>query len=306
MSNKPRIDLIHPWYFFLRISPSYQIATLYKQGKIPLPEKINRPENFDLVIKMFDDFGDVWANSFDEWMGKKWEEIFTAFKPVTKTKSLGILLDGETNTYKNIQSNLKKYLSEDRAKLGHPATLILAIPINAKRKDIVSEIIVTLNQHQEFLLGNLDKIPAHKSKYSTQINKIRKNELGKLFDIIICKAKNPNWTLWQVAIELGFCLTYTKKIQESETYRLYAKEQGLKFDESKKAYYEKTIVNAVMGRHIRRAFLLAENAARGKFPSINELFGENNKKIKTNFDYKRIGELIVKKNQVDKALSDQR
>ena len=48
---------------------------------------------------------------------------------------------------------------------------------------------------------------------------------------------------------------------------------------------EKMLVNAILGRYIRHAYLLAENAARGKSPCIEERYDVNEKKEKTYFDY---------------------
>ena len=58
-----------------------------------------------------------------------------------------------------------------------------------------------------------------------------------------------------------------------------------------------------MGRYIRHAYLLAENAARGQFPSINERYDEHGKKEKTYFDYLKIRQLLDEENS-KRALMD--
>lgn len=298
MANELRLDLIHHWFYFLKISSSYQLVTRYKRGEISLPATAEQPHGFDLILKTYDDFGDVWSyENSNIWMGEKWLDLFNADRPEFRVNTIGNLLNGETGQNKTVQSQLKKYLEKDRVDLGCQPTLILAIPTNATKKDIMGEVAYAINSSKRGSDSTLIPKYINKPKYSCLINKIRKEELKNSRRIVICKANNPELTLWEIAIKLNINPSYSNKIKEAEQDLLNAKHAGNRLDKSRKATHEKLIINAIMGRYIRRTFLLSENAARGNFPSIAEQYGNDNTKVKTFFDYPKIQQLLLEQNK---------
>jgi hypothetical protein len=109
--------------------------------------------------------------------------------------------------------------------------------------------------------------------------------------------------MWQIAIRLKLNPIQTEKINAFEQQKAAAKAQGKKVDGLFEPVEEKLLINAVMGRYIRHAYLLAENAARGKFPCIDERYDEYGKKEKTYFDYSVILEGLkeesIRRMQID-------
>ena len=135
--------------------------------------------------------------------------------------------------------------------------------------------------------------PVPKPKYALLITKIRDRAIKISHQIIIAKAHNPKWKLWYIAIKLKLSPNQIEIIKKAEERKVQAKQRGEKLHPSQKATDEKLFVNAVVGRYIRHAYLLAENAARGKFPSLDEIYDDEGKKVKTYFDYARIHQFLA-------------
>jgi hypothetical protein len=57
------------WFELLALSPSYELAKRYRlqSGKLSKEDKDRKPADFEAVLKVFDDFGDVQKLFFKEW-----------------------------------------------------------------------------------------------------------------------------------------------------------------------------------------------------------------------------------------------
>ena len=116
--------------------------------------------------------------------------------------------------------------------------------------------------------------------------KLRDKAFEDIYKLVCLKAKNNKLTNWELAEQVGICSSHIGKIREAENQKIEAKRNGVKFDKSLSEYDRKLIVNAVVGRHLRNAYILAENAAKGIFPSFENHLGH---KVRgTNFDFDAI------------------
>jgi len=62
---------------YLRLSPSYELARKTRMGKLTAAEKKRLPKDFDLVLKTYDEYGDISTIQFADWWASK-ESIFMA------------------------------------------------------------------------------------------------------------------------------------------------------------------------------------------------------------------------------------
>ncbi len=291
-SVNPRPHLIGSWFHYLRISPSYCLAKKFNEGTLTAAEKDELPDDFGKVLETYEDFGDVWAQPFNEWWQERWRDLFEANVATPRIRTLAYLQEGEHEESDIIHKNLEKYLSTERPKTGFPATFVYAIPVNATKKRILEEISYALDMYKKNKKTNINPKFTPKPKYSLEISKMRESALASCHKLITVKAQRPNWKLWQLAAYLKLCQFHTEKIVNAEKLRNEAVAASKKFDKSKNATYEKQVVNATVSRHIKHAFLLSENAARAKFPRLDEILDRNGKNMKTYFNYDYIREQL--------------
>jgi hypothetical protein len=290
----PRPHLIIFWFHYLRLSPSYQLAIRYRAGNMSEEEKVNLPADFDLVLKTYDDFGNVWAVDYVTWTKTRWRDLFDANEVMPGIKTLAFLKEGQEHKEGEIEAKLTKYLSKNRPQLRYPKTFIMAIPMYSNKNRMLDEVSFALDVYYEREAKEPPVIrPVPKPKYALLITKIRDRAIKISHQIIVIKANNPKWKLWYIAIKLKLSPNQTETIKKAEELRAEAKQRGEKLHPSQKATDEKLFVNAVVGRYMRHAYLLAENAARGKFPSLDEIYDEDGKKVKTYFDYPSIRQLLI-------------
>ena len=300
----PRPHLMIYWFLFLRLSPSYQLATKVRSGILNENDIDQLPKDFKLVLKTYDDFGDVWASDYVTWTKDKWRKLFDANIVPPEAKTLALLREGEATLPEGrLDENLKRYFEQYRPSINYPMTFIMALPVIGNKKRILDEVSFLLDRYDDFIHNAPALYSVPKPKYTLLITKIRNTVLKLSHQIILIKASNPHWRLWHIAIKLKISPTQSEIIKTSEKIRLALKEKGQKPHSSQKATDEKLFLNAVMGRYIRHAYLLAENAARGQFPSINERYDEHGKKEKTYFDYLKIRQLLDEENS-KRALMD--
>ena len=57
------------WFQMLRLSPSYELARRFRaeNGNLSTQDQARLPEDFDLVLAVYDDFGDLNRSHFSDW-----------------------------------------------------------------------------------------------------------------------------------------------------------------------------------------------------------------------------------------------
>lgn len=147
----PRPHLMIFWFHFLRLSPSYQLATRFRSDELTEEDKHRLPNDFEDILKTYDDFGDVWANSYPIWTRDKWRHLFDANIVMPQAKTLGLLREGQIDCDDQLETNLKKYFDYDRPKIGYPMTIIMTLPIIGNKKRIMSEVELVLDKYDDFI-----------------------------------------------------------------------------------------------------------------------------------------------------------
>ena len=286
--NNPRPELIGHWFHYLRISPSYQLASKYRQGLLGEAEQASLPHDFDRVLQTYDDFGDVWNVDYWEWTKDKWRDLFDANVVMPQIKILANLLEGEHEESDVINKNLDHFLQQVRPATGFPPTFIMAIPANMNKKRILDEVSYALDTYKK--AQGIDPRPQFvpKAKYVCKITKIRSSVLKLSYRIITTQSQRPKWKHWEVAKHLKISPSHTEAIVAAEQKRETENGKRKNLDRSSATANDLAVINAVVGRYIRHAFLIAENAARGNFPSLDNVVDAAGKQIKTHFDYAEV------------------
>ena len=250
-------DFRYEYFFdFLRLSQTYWLAHQFKNGLIEA-KKVKFPKDFDQVLKTYEAFGDLTQTNFKQWWIEKAQYQFGI-----KTDPRGSLLlkldvkePASNDKIEEATVKLKQYLDEERPTQGNRAMVVIALPIHYNRVVMKYEFDRLLNESKLPLVEPREIYPYHLLN-----NKVRTDMMDAAYRTTLYRAEHKDKKLFEIGIEAGVSPPLN----------------------TKKANYEdkKRGVESMTSRLLRKAHRLAENAARGVFPSI-----EQNPNSKTTFDW---------------------
>ena len=273
------------WHSFLRISNAYSLAIKVKAGLMSKTERDALPVDFDQVLLTHDKFGDVWAETAESWYEENALTALQVIKGANQPKIVSSLFAG--NEEKTAIS-LAKHVVGTWEQQGKQPELLISIPLNARRGDIYKLIDEALDDLQDDV--NKNAVPkgqdiAEQLSFKLMDTKVRMAVLQKMHKLVTLRATQPELLIWQLAQQLGLSPTHVEKVAKAQSLK---QSSNSPLQTADRATGEKLIINSEIGRYMRKAFLLAENAAYGRFPCFDELPKVNGKIVKTSFDYKAI------------------
>jgi hypothetical protein len=273
------------WHSFLRISSTYSLAIKLKAGAMKRKERETLPADFDQVLQTYDKFDDVWAETAESWFGKNALTALKVIKGANQPKILSSLFAG--NEEKTAIS-LAKHVVGAWEQQGKQPELLISIPLNARRGDIYKLIDEALDDLQDDV--NKSVVPkgqdmAEQLSFKLMDTKVRMAVLQKMHKLVTLRATQPELLNWQLAQHLGLSPAHVEKVAKAQSLK---QSSNSPLQTADRATGEKLIINSEVGRYMRKAFLLAENAAYGRFPCFDELPKVDGKIVKTSFDYKAI------------------
>jgi len=254
---------------FLRISPSYELARkirsqgldkqtqnklitqLYKaQGKtLSAIDKQAVVAEFQSVLSSYDEIGDIATMTFDDWWQARGIYIYgTPFsKPLVKQIArIEKTEDFEPLFYKPYE----QYLTKIRASEGNPTSLILGLPLGMPKADLLRQISKLIDNAKVPLVTK----SARASK-ALAAKRLRSEPLFIQLRILMAKAQYPDMQLWKVGL--------WAKVSAKHAKTLDLKESKKKFEDAE----SKEHLAILTSRAFKNAKQVAENAARGSFPS---------------------------------------
>jgi hypothetical protein len=275
------------WYDYLRISTSYNLAKkVANKNKLTDSEKSLIPPYFDLVLEAYQKYGDVWVNSFDEWQFKR--DSLDSMQALHLPKTI-CYLDGDDleEQKKKARKELDRFIEEIWKKKNKVPTYIAAFSFENSStaiKDYHWEM-AGVKSGDYVIASKLDSIRLNKNSglMILQKNRMRYRNLQILKKLVLLKARKPQLKTWQLAEQLKISMENVQKIINYENELKLVDKKKIKYDVTA----EKLIINAIIGRHLRNAFLISENAAMGKFPTLDNDEVDLSK-VKTYFNFEEI------------------
>jgi hypothetical protein len=247
-----RYDL---WPEFLRLSPSYNFANRVVQGLATREEFFNEVAEAEIVWETRQNFGDLWATSLSDWRKKNTLRLFGQSLSDLKLKVLHVMQSGEYAHKQDMAHALETYFDRTRPEMGNPLSVVISVPLDADRSVLVqtfSEMITYYKARRE----DSNEAAAEEPLYSLSGVKARYAVMQQTLNVAKSRAHAPNVTLWEIGMNTDVNATYAMEMRTKN----YSK---------KEAVVPKNILAATTGRFLRQAVCLAENAARGKFPSYD-------------------------------------
>ena len=249
------LDWRYPQLFdFLQISPSYRLAHFVARGEIA-PGSRPLPRDFEQVERTYRAFGGVYRTYFGEWWFRTAQFRFgvsTVPKP-HKFLRLNELEDAPNEPAEAIRAALDRYTAVERPAEGMPASLIVAIPVSRDRRRVMREIEALIER--EFGPERSDDPETFMRLID---NKMREQTLINAMRVLQAQSAVPRAPLYMVG-------NYAKIAPH------YWTDPKIKRRESPEVLEKRMMMEIVTSRQLRRAYLLAENAARGRFPCLDPL-----------------------------------
>ncbi|MBU7579927.1 MAG: hypothetical protein KAF27_05575, partial [Porphyrobacter sp.] len=241
------------WFSFLAVSPSYALAERFRSGTITEKEKAQIPEDFDIVLSVFEDLGPVRGMAFSDWWLRRGSEHM-GFRGKEPHVELIARLESDEHRKdpRQVFASLNSFLWGNWSAAGEQDCILLALPTGMNKSDVIQQVSYYFDLGRHVSKPLVFEPPKYTLCRSRQDNESLSRYLKLLWTR--CLIKKP---LWSVGYLAGFSETYTKLIRS----QLDAGHQP--------SADEKNRMKILTSRGLQRVFLIAENAARGRFPTYD-------------------------------------
>ena len=257
---------------FLRISPSYALAheirtkkispskqaplilKLYRDADKPLTKQAERDviNAFARVLSTYDEYGDIFQCSFEEWWAKQGLAMYGSphNKPIVK-KIAGI---SQGELYEPLFGQaLEHYFNKQRASEGNPPALLLAVPLGQPKRQLLAYISKLIDAEAVPL-----PMKSQRAIKPLAAKRLRSAPLFIMLRILMARAQYPQLPLWRIGKHAGVSQKYAQTEITLNKKRLQ--------DADAKIH-----LSILTSRYLLKAKCVAEQAARGQFPSSTKL-----------------------------------
>lgn len=254
---------------FLRISPSYELARQIRtkaldkktQNKLitqlyesdgKKPSSIDKQaviKEFQAVLATYDEFGDISTQLFDEWWQARGIYIYgTPYnKPLVKQIAR---IEKDEDFEPLFYKPYEQYLTKTRAAEGNPTSLILGLPLGMPKAELLRQVSKLIDSARVSLVSK-----SKRAGKALAAKRLRSEPLFIQLRILMAKAQYPDMQLWKVGL--------WAKVSAKHAKTLDLKGLKKKFEDAD----SKEHLAILTSRAFKKAKQVAENAARGSFPS---------------------------------------
>lgn len=241
------------WHQFLRLSPSYFLAYQVRTGALSYDPAIDQgfPSDFERVLKVYDVFGDVYHLNRDQWVKKIKNELPTPRRSQPKLRIVARYDRREEEPKKKLSAEINGYFAKTWTEDGRPNFILLSLPLELPINTAIDQLREALQRARTAL--QLPRKFAHTFPLASP--RLQERTLMTYLMMLYFHAAVPRAKLWQVGAHAGLLKSAGNKVG------LRVKATAMNLDERNK-------LAVLASRAHSRSNLVAENAARGLFPSI--------------------------------------
>ena len=237
---------------FLRLSPSYELARKHRTRGLNQREVTSLPADFDQVLKTYDLIGDVSTEFFRSWWLKRGLQVFGNPYKKPRVHAIGLLNAGISVGLDEIASPITNFLNNERNEEGFTASILLSVPLTLKRSELVKQISMLIAENSSVATDT------HKKPQLKLVSKrLRANVLFKGLRLLWLKAAKPDWELWRLGAKAELSDSYSTVLDPN------APKKSKTFIEKD----DRIIMSKITSRYLTKYEAIAENAARGLFPT---------------------------------------
>ena len=272
--SMPKIYADQDWRFqmffeYLRISPSYALANELKNEQA-LAKALGDSEWAARVWKTYSDIGNVYGVMYRDWWLSNGLRLFGIHTAKPKTQVVTKLKHSEKNIGQTVKS-IDDYLSGNFERQGQPDSILVSIPLGQKRMTIMKQLRKLLDD------ANQEPIYQPKALYPLEVNKMRYRRLLAGLRLAYMQAARPDEALWRIATRAKISNNHAKLDPNTKV-------------KSAKDSDSRRMLTIMASRLMRDTLMIAENAAQGRFPSMDT------SSVKS-FDFKALQKMIFDNNQ---------
>lgn len=241
------------WFEFLSLSPSYELARRYRKGLLSKADRTLLPEDFDVVLSVYEDFGDVQRTHFLSWWKERGMELCGHQGKKPRVTEVASLIRKPTG-YRPTIEKLEEFIETEWKEQGQQKTMLIAVPIGLSKSQISKQI----NQRLDKISTKAKKIKPPEPKYGLVGKRHDKEMLFRYMAALHGKAVAPDMELWRIGARMKISETYSPELEYDAKVK------------PKEATYDRMMLTILTSRALLRGRLIAENAARGIFPSYKK------------------------------------
>lgn len=241
------------FFNFLRISPSYLLAHRLASGAIRR-QGAARPTDFREVQAHYKRLGPVIEQTYRAWWLDTGQYVFgVAVEPELEVfMRLARMQEPSGAELDRLLQSVEDYLLLERPTLASPPTLIMALPIHPDRGVLLQAINHLLNQ-----MGTVEQSDRRVADYHVERNKIREATVRQAWRVLVERVAAPFDALWRIGNRAGVSKLHTTNEAAS--------------GDDHEVRDRRRVMAILTSRDMQRAYLLAEHAARGRFPCFDRL-----------------------------------
>lgn len=248
------------WYEYLAWSPSFEFARRNRAGELTTADKAKLPADFQKVLKVFDDFGDVRNQKFLTWWRNKGMDLCAVKGQKPETCILDIF-ENSSEGLPEPNERVSKYIEEEWVAGGKQNTILLAIPLGLSKAKISRDISSIFEE----LPNEIMQLEPREPTYALAGKRVSINMLQKYLRVLKIKTILPDLSLWRLGALTQVSNAYNKL--EHWNSRIERDASDMKQNPTAQ---EKRTLTILTSRAIKRSLLIAENAARGRFPVYSD------------------------------------
>jgi hypothetical protein len=238
------------WMEYLAVSPSYELARRYRAGMLTDAEREKLPEDFDTVLAVYDDLGDMQRVSFLDWWSERGLAVFGYEGSKPSVQRIDTL---RSNRHRKAAERVQEFIEGDWTEQGQPNAMLVSIPVGLSKTQITRQLGKLLSRYED----EQRVLPERRAKYPLLGTRQRKDTLFRYLFVIWVRSAMPRQPLWRVGARARVSDTYSREL-----------DAGARIERGEQVY-DRAILAALTSRAWSRGMALAENAARGRFPSYD-------------------------------------
>ena len=235
------------WMEYLAVSPSYELARRHRAGTLTEQERARLPADFEDVLAVYDDLGDVQRVSFLDWWSERGLTVFGYEGAKPRVQRIDTL---RSNRHRRAAERVQSFIEDDWTEQGQPNSMLVSIPVGLTKTQITRQLGKLLAKYDE----EQRVLPDAKAKYPLVGTRQRKDTLFRYLFVVWVRCAMPRQPLWRIGVRAKVSDTYSRELDACA--RIPRGEQ----------VYDRSVLAVLTSRAWSRGIALAENAARGRFP----------------------------------------
>src|SRR6056297_185494 len=114
------------WMEYLAVSPSYELARRYRAGELTDAEQAKLPADFEDVLAVYDDLGDVQRVSFLDWWSECGLSVFGYEGAKPRVQRIDTL---RSKRHRRAAERVQSFIEDDWTEQGQPNAILVSIPL---------------------------------------------------------------------------------------------------------------------------------------------------------------------------------